>query len=168
MEQLTRIQSTPWKFFTVEVRSKELLFIAAFLRVYLEVLIPLPLSSCSLFLTNRGEFPFMRRSCFSLTDVASNHLCSSAQYCEYMPEPAKCRQWLEKNFPDVFARMTVGKFLPRSPFLPQRWYNDKVELRLFIAYSGLSCGGCKETWTSALLLFPFWRTLLVKTPLCFR
>uniref|UniRef100_A0A3P8VUK4 Density-regulated protein n=1 Tax=Cynoglossus semilaevis TaxID=244447 RepID=A0A3P8VUK4_CYNSE len=30
-------------------------------------------------------------------------------YCEYMPEPAKCRQWLEKNFPDVFARMTVEK-----------------------------------------------------------
>ncbi|XP_078145424.1 density-regulated protein isoform X1 [Centroberyx gerrardi] len=29
-------------------------------------------------------------------------------YCEYMPEPAKCRQWLEKNFPDVFARMSVG------------------------------------------------------------
>lgn len=41
---------------------------------------------------------------------ASTHfilLC--AQYCEYMPEPAKCRQWLEKNFPDVFARMTVGE-----------------------------------------------------------
>lgn len=36
---------------------------------------------------------------------------SSLQYCEYMPEPAKCRQWLEKNFPDVFARMTVGKCL---------------------------------------------------------
>uniref|UniRef100_A0A3Q2DUQ8 Density-regulated protein n=1 Tax=Cyprinodon variegatus TaxID=28743 RepID=A0A3Q2DUQ8_CYPVA len=32
----------------------------------------------------------------------------SLQYCEYMPEPAKCRQWLEKNFPDVFAKMTVG------------------------------------------------------------
>uniref|UniRef100_A0A673CSU9 Density-regulated protein n=1 Tax=Sphaeramia orbicularis TaxID=375764 RepID=A0A673CSU9_9TELE len=31
------------------------------------------------------------------------------KYCEYMPEPAKCRQWLEKNFPDVFARMTVGE-----------------------------------------------------------
>uniref|UniRef100_A0A3B5MVK2 Density-regulated protein n=1 Tax=Xiphophorus couchianus TaxID=32473 RepID=A0A3B5MVK2_9TELE len=30
------------------------------------------------------------------------------KYCEYMPEPAKCRQWLEKNFPDVFAKMTVG------------------------------------------------------------
>lgn len=26
-----------------------------------------------------------------------------------MPEPAKCRQWLEKNFPDVFAKMTVGE-----------------------------------------------------------
>ncbi|XP_030624514.1 density-regulated protein [Chanos chanos] len=29
------------------------------------------------------------------------------EYCEYMPEPAKCKQWLEKNFPDVFARMTL-------------------------------------------------------------
>lgn len=26
-----------------------------------------------------------------------------------MPEPAKCRQWLEKNFPDIFAKMTVGE-----------------------------------------------------------
>lgn len=26
-----------------------------------------------------------------------------------MPEPAKCRQWLEKNFPDVFAKMSVGE-----------------------------------------------------------
>uniref|UniRef100_A0A8C6TQE3 Density-regulated protein n=1 Tax=Neogobius melanostomus TaxID=47308 RepID=A0A8C6TQE3_9GOBI len=32
----------------------------------------------------------------------------SLEYYEYMPEPAKCRQWLEKNFPDVFAGMTVG------------------------------------------------------------
>ncbi|XP_062869889.1 density-regulated protein [Trichomycterus rosablanca] len=36
-------------------------------------------------------------------------VCSlPSEYCEYMPEPAKCRQWLEKNFPDMFARMTVG------------------------------------------------------------
>ncbi|XP_035847462.1 density-regulated protein isoform X2 [Sander lucioperca] len=36
-------------------------------------------------------------------------VCSlPTEYCEYMPEPAKCRVWLEKNFPDVFARMTVG------------------------------------------------------------
>ncbi|XP_075885686.1 density-regulated protein isoform X2 [Nelusetta ayraudi] len=36
-------------------------------------------------------------------------VCSlPTEYCEYMPEPAKCRQWLEKNFPDVFARMTVA------------------------------------------------------------
>ncbi|XP_076876846.1 density-regulated protein isoform X2 [Brachyhypopomus gauderio] len=35
-------------------------------------------------------------------------VCSlPTEYCEYMPEPAKCRQWLEKNFPDVFARMTL-------------------------------------------------------------
>ncbi|KAI5624410.1 density-regulated protein [Silurus asotus] len=36
-------------------------------------------------------------------------VCSlPSEYCEYMPEPAKCRQWLEKNFPDMFARMTMG------------------------------------------------------------
>ncbi|XP_068430115.1 density-regulated protein [Clinocottus analis] len=36
-------------------------------------------------------------------------VCSlPTEYCEYMPEPAKCRYWLEKNFPDVFATMTVG------------------------------------------------------------
>ncbi|KAJ8260829.1 hypothetical protein COCON_G00165520 [Conger conger] len=35
-------------------------------------------------------------------------VCSlPTEYCEYMPEPAKCRQWLEKNFPDVFAKMCV-------------------------------------------------------------
>ncbi|KAM8828301.1 density-regulated protein isoform 2-T2 [Spinachia spinachia] len=36
-------------------------------------------------------------------------VCSlPTEYCEYMPEPAKCRHWLEKNFPDVFATMTVA------------------------------------------------------------
>lgn len=29
-----------------------------------------------------------------------------------MPEPAKCRQWLEKNFPNEFARLTMGKYPP--------------------------------------------------------
>lgn len=33
------------------------------------------------------------------------------QYCEYMPDVTKCRQWLEKNFPDEFAKLTVGKNL---------------------------------------------------------
>lgn len=32
----------------------------------------------------------------------------SPQYCEYMPDVAKCRQWLEKNFPNEFAKLTVG------------------------------------------------------------
>ncbi|KAJ8395632.1 hypothetical protein AAFF_G00031130 [Aldrovandia affinis] len=36
-------------------------------------------------------------------------VCSlPTEYCEYMPEPTKCRQWLEKNFPDVFAKMIIG------------------------------------------------------------
>ncbi|KAG2470606.1 density-regulated protein [Erpetoichthys calabaricus] len=36
-------------------------------------------------------------------------ICSlPTEYCEYMPEPAKCRQWLEKNFPDEFKRLSLG------------------------------------------------------------
>ncbi|XP_016386149.1 density-regulated protein-like [Sinocyclocheilus rhinocerous] len=36
-------------------------------------------------------------------------VCSlPVEYCEYMPEPAKCKQWLEKNFPDVFAKLTLA------------------------------------------------------------
>ncbi|XP_061554435.1 density-regulated protein isoform X2 [Phycodurus eques] len=43
-------------------------------------------------------------------------VCSlPSEYCEYMPEPAKCRQWLEKNFPDVFARMTLAKAPKKDP-----------------------------------------------------
>uniref|UniRef100_A0A8C8J8D7 Density-regulated protein n=1 Tax=Oncorhynchus tshawytscha TaxID=74940 RepID=A0A8C8J8D7_ONCTS len=45
------------------------------------------------------------------TKVQYCGVCSlPTEYCEYMPEPAKCRQWLEKNFPDLFARMSVGEF----------------------------------------------------------
>ncbi|XP_063081622.1 density-regulated protein isoform X1 [Cavia porcellus] len=29
------------------------------------------------------------------------------EYCEYMPDVTKCRQWLEKNFPNEFAKLTV-------------------------------------------------------------
>ncbi|KAK4813171.1 hypothetical protein QYF61_014002 [Mycteria americana] len=36
-------------------------------------------------------------------------VCSlPTEYCEYMPDVTKCRQWLEKNFPDEFAKLTVG------------------------------------------------------------
>nr|XP_048303223.1 density-regulated protein isoform X2 [Myodes glareolus] len=36
-------------------------------------------------------------------------VCSlPTEYCEYMPDVAKCRQWLEKNFPNEFAKLTVG------------------------------------------------------------
>ncbi|RLV99921.1 hypothetical protein DV515_00009301 [Chloebia gouldiae] len=36
-------------------------------------------------------------------------ICSlPTEYCEYMPDVTKCRQWLEKNFPDEFAKLTVG------------------------------------------------------------
>ncbi|ELW65496.1 Huntingtin-interacting protein 1-related protein [Tupaia chinensis] len=40
--------------------------------------------------------------CFVVTQFFS-----SFQYCEYMPDVAKCRQWLEKNFPNEFAKLTV-------------------------------------------------------------
>ncbi|OPJ75063.1 density-regulated protein isoform B [Patagioenas fasciata monilis] len=37
-----------------------------------------------------------------------DHVCSlPTEYCEYMPDVTKCRQWLEKNFPDEFAKLTV-------------------------------------------------------------
>ncbi|XP_028273538.1 density-regulated protein isoform X2 [Parambassis ranga] len=43
-------------------------------------------------------------------------VCSlPTEYCEYMPEPAKCRQWLEKNFPVEFARLTVAN-APKQDF----------------------------------------------------
>uniref|UniRef100_A0A8C1KKV0 Density-regulated protein n=1 Tax=Cyprinus carpio TaxID=7962 RepID=A0A8C1KKV0_CYPCA len=42
-------------------------------------------------------------------------VCSlPVEYCEYMPEPAKCKQWLEKNFPDVFAKLTLGNTAPKK------------------------------------------------------
>ncbi|KFO23530.1 Coiled-coil domain-containing protein 62 [Fukomys damarensis] len=35
-------------------------------------------------------------------------VCSlPTEYCEYMPDVTKCRQWLEKNFPNEFAKLTV-------------------------------------------------------------
>ncbi|XP_032085640.1 density-regulated protein [Thamnophis elegans] len=35
-------------------------------------------------------------------------VCSlPTEYCEYMPDMAKCRQWLEKNFPNEFAKLTA-------------------------------------------------------------
>ncbi|XP_037591640.1 density-regulated protein-like [Cebus imitator] len=35
-------------------------------------------------------------------------VCSlPTEYCEYIPDVAKCRQWLEKNFPNEFAKLTV-------------------------------------------------------------
>ncbi|KAM9330089.1 density-regulated protein [Gastrophryne carolinensis] len=36
-------------------------------------------------------------------------VCSlPVEYCEYMPDVGKCRQWLEKNFPDEFSKLTLG------------------------------------------------------------
>uniref|UniRef100_A0A2K5RQS7 Density-regulated protein n=1 Tax=Cebus imitator TaxID=2715852 RepID=A0A2K5RQS7_CEBIM len=35
-------------------------------------------------------------------------VCSlPTEYCEYMSDVANCRQWLEKNFPNEFANLTV-------------------------------------------------------------
>nr|XP_032803222.1 density-regulated protein [Petromyzon marinus] len=30
------------------------------------------------------------------------------EYCEYMPQYAKCKQWWERNFPDEFAKLNLG------------------------------------------------------------
>lgn len=30
------------------------------------------------------------------------------QYCEFWPEKEKCHQWLEKNLPDEFSKLSVG------------------------------------------------------------
>ncbi|XP_025055678.1 density-regulated protein [Alligator sinensis] len=43
-------------------------------------------------------------------------VCSlPTEYCEYMPDVAKCRQWLEKNFPDEFAKLTVENSPRQEP-----------------------------------------------------
>ncbi|OCT98386.1 hypothetical protein XELAEV_18010618mg [Xenopus laevis] len=47
-----------------------------------------------------GDFPLKVLYC---------GVCSlPTEYCEYMPDVAKCRQWLEKNFPDEFSKLTLG------------------------------------------------------------
>uniref|UniRef100_A0A4W6DCT9 Density-regulated protein n=1 Tax=Lates calcarifer TaxID=8187 RepID=A0A4W6DCT9_LATCA len=58
-----------------------------------------------------SKYPLKVLYCGVITDCTLWCL----QYCEYMPEPAKCRQWLEKNFPDVFARMTVANAPKQEP-----------------------------------------------------
>ncbi|XP_020825833.1 density-regulated protein [Phascolarctos cinereus] len=43
-------------------------------------------------------------------------VCSlPTEYCEYMPDVAKCRQWLEKNFPNEFAKLTVENSPKQEP-----------------------------------------------------
>lgn len=43
-------------------------------------------------------------------------VCSlPTEYCEYMPDVTKCRQWLEKNFPNEFAKLTVGPAPKQDP-----------------------------------------------------
>uniref|UniRef100_A0A8C4R5T0 DENR N-terminal domain-containing protein n=1 Tax=Eptatretus burgeri TaxID=7764 RepID=A0A8C4R5T0_EPTBU len=34
------------------------------------------------------------------------------EYCEFMPQAAKCRQWWERNFPSEFAKLGLGSTLP--------------------------------------------------------
>ncbi|NXS94091.1 DENR protein, partial [Jacana jacana] len=44
------------------------------------------------------------------------YFCSlPTEYCEYMPDVTKCRQWLEKNFPDEFAKLTVENSPKQEP-----------------------------------------------------
>uniref|UniRef100_A0A667Y4Y5 Density-regulated protein n=1 Tax=Myripristis murdjan TaxID=586833 RepID=A0A667Y4Y5_9TELE len=55
-----------------------------------------------------SKYPLKVLYCGDMYVVVTSCILPCLQYCEYMPEPAKCRQWLEKNFPEVFARMSVG------------------------------------------------------------
>uniref|UniRef100_UPI00398F6FEB density-regulated protein n=1 Tax=Pristiophorus japonicus TaxID=55135 RepID=UPI00398F6FEB len=37
-------------------------------------------------------------------------ICSlPTEYCEYMPQYTKCRQWLEKNCPEEFAKLSIDQ-----------------------------------------------------------
>uniref|UniRef100_UPI00359014B8 density-regulated protein n=1 Tax=Myxine glutinosa TaxID=7769 RepID=UPI00359014B8 len=36
----------------------------------------------------------------------------TVEYCEFMPQAAKCRQWWERNFPSEFAKLGLGSTLP--------------------------------------------------------
>ncbi|XP_038646076.1 density-regulated protein isoform X2 [Scyliorhinus canicula] len=38
-------------------------------------------------------------------------ICSlPTEYCEYMPQYTKCRQWLEKNCPEEFAKLSIDQY----------------------------------------------------------
>ncbi|KAH0502265.1 Coiled-coil domain-containing protein 62 [Microtus ochrogaster] len=62
-----------------------------------------------LFLTEVQWSSSVLASGTSFLDPGANgaNVCEWRWYCEYMPDVAKCRQWLEKNFPNEFAKLTV-------------------------------------------------------------
>ncbi|EQB77367.1 hypothetical protein CB1_000340003 [Camelus ferus] len=57
----------------------------------------------------------MKSNAFSAISLRKNDLFNRLKYCEYMPDVAKCRQWLEKNFPNEFAKLTVDSFHEAQP-----------------------------------------------------
>ncbi|KAG8456063.1 hypothetical protein GDO86_002023 [Hymenochirus boettgeri] len=58
-----------------------------------------------------GDFPLKVLYC---------GVCSlPTEYCEYMPDVTKCRQWLEKNFPDEFAKLTLGSSPRQETGIPE-------------------------------------------------
>ncbi|XP_055511656.1 density-regulated protein isoform X2 [Leucoraja erinacea] len=43
-------------------------------------------------------------------------ICSlPTEYCEYMPQYTKCRQWLEKNCPEEFAKLSIEAYSSTNP-----------------------------------------------------
>ena len=127
MGHWTLIQSTLWKFSTVEVQYITFNSARHLYEFYFGALYKMwrcdVSSLCSVLSADRGKSSWPNTFyCVThlthkhaISDISACihgviwiHTLSHLQYCEYMPEPAKCRHWLEKNFPDVFARMTVG------------------------------------------------------------
>ncbi|KAF1445820.1 Density-regulated protein, partial [Pygoscelis antarcticus] len=54
-----------------------------------------------------ADYPLRVLYCGGNYSANNIHMTFLLQYCEYMPDVTKCRQWLEKNFPDEFAKLTV-------------------------------------------------------------
>ncbi|CAM2103037.1 unnamed protein product [Caretta caretta] len=60
-------------------------------------------------------------------------VCSlPTEYCEYMPDVAKCRQWLEKNFPNEFANLLFLPGLHRNFLLYPVICSVKITSRIAI------------------------------------
>ncbi|XP_007900398.1 density-regulated protein isoform X1 [Callorhinchus milii] len=58
---------------------------------------------------NKGEGKPSRSDIQYPLKVLYCGICSlPTEYCEYMPQYTKCRQWLEKNCPEEFAKLSIA------------------------------------------------------------